>query len=295
MATRRTIHLIDACPYVFRAWFALPEGIVDADGEPAQATYGFATFLLRYLEEQRPTHLGVAFDESLTTSFRNELYPDYKANRELPPAGLERQLRDCRELARGLGAATYVDPRYEADDLIGTLTTQLARRGHRVVIVSPDKDLAQLVRPRVVMHDIFRGVRYDTRGVRNGFGVRPERIPDLLGLAGDAVDNIPGVAGVGLKTARALLEMFDDLEDLYARLEEVTELPLRGARSVAERLSRQREQAFLSRRLATIARDAPHRARLRELRVVRRDRAGLEALLSRLAFDRLRERIEATG
>jgi 5'-3' exonuclease len=294
MGTARTIHLIDASPYIFRAYFALPESITDAAGGPAQATWGFGAFLLQYVEEQQPTHLGVAFDESLSTSFRNEIYPDYKAQRELPPEALEAQLHDCRELAAAFGAATYVDPRYEADDLIGTLTHQLLRAGHRVVVVSPDKDLTQLVTRRVEMHDVARGRRYDAAGVHAAFGVRPEQIPDYLGLAGDAVDNIPGVAGIGVKTAAALLAAFDDLESLYADVDLVAGLSLRGAASVCEKLRRDRDRAFLSRELATIARDAPCRARLREMRLTGPDDERLAPLLERLGFESLGERVRRT-
>jgi len=291
MGISRTVHLIDASPYIFRAYFALPESITDRSGEPAQATWGFGAFLLQYVEEQEPTHLGVAFDESLSTSFRNELYPAYKAQRELPPEDLAAQLRDCRELAAGLGAATFVDPRYEADDLIGTLTHQLLRLGHRVVVVSPDKDLTQLVNRRVEMHDVARGRRFDAAGVHATFGVRPEQIPDFLGLAGDAVDNIPGVAGIGNKTAAALLAVFDDLESIYVDVGRVAGLPLRGAASVCEKLRRDRDRAFLSRELATIARDAPCRARLREMRLTGPDADRLQPLLERLGFESLQERI----
>lgn len=292
MGASRTVHLIDASPYIFRAYFALPESITDTSGEPAQATFGFGSFLLKYIEEQRPTHLGVAFDESLSTSFRNEIYPDYKAQRELPEQELEAQLHDCRELAAALGAATYSDQRYEADDLIGTLTHQLLRRGHRVIVVSPDKDLAQLVTPRVEMHDIARDRRYNPRRVKQTFGVHPRQIADFLGLAGDAVDNIPGVRGIGNKTAVALLAVFDDIEAIYDDIGRVAELPLRGAASIAEKL--RRDRAFLSRELATIARDAPCRADLREMRLTGPDNARLDPLLQRLGFEGLAKRIAAS-
>jgi len=284
MAEPRTVHLIDASPYVFRAWFALPSTMTSPDGAPVNAVHGFVGFLLRYFEEEGPTHVGVAFDESLTTSFRNELYPDYKAGRELPPPELEAQLAACQEAAAALGAATFVDDRYEADDLIATLAHALVRRGHRAVVVSSDKDLAQLVSDRVELFDFARETRYGPAEVEAKFGVRPDQIADWLGLAGDAVDNIPGVAGVGAKTAAALLAELGDLDGIYADLDAVGELSLRGARSVAARLAADRERAFLSRRLATVARDAPARAGLRELRLRAPDRQRLEALFGRLGF-----------
>ena len=123
------LHLVDASPYLFRAYFALPESIVDARGRPANAVRGFAAFLLGYHERHRPTHIGVAFDQSLTTSFRNELFPAYKADRGLPPPELEAQIDGCRRVARALGAVEWADRRYEADDLIAAACHHLVRAG----------------------------------------------------------------------------------------------------------------------------------------------------------------------
>ncbi len=248
--------LVDASPYIFRAYFSLPDSITDAAGQPANALRGFADFLLKLVRELAPTHLAVAFDGSLTTSFRNEIYPDYKAQRDLPPPELEAQLDACRRLA-GLFGATFIDRRYEADDLLATLCRQLGAEGLRVVIVSSDKDLCQLVGDGVELLDFARGERYGRRQVVRKFGVRPEQIPDLLALAGDPVDNIPGVAGIGRKTAAALLAEFPDLAAIYDDLDRVAGLELRGARSVAARLEAGRERALLSRRLAVLAADAP--------------------------------------
>ena len=291
MPKRHRVHLIDASPYIFRGYFALPE-IAAPSGEDVSAVYGFAGFLLRYLAEERPTHLGVAFDESLETSFRNELYAAYKAQRERPPPEIVAQLQNCQALAAALGAACYVDDRYEADDLIGTLVAQLRRKGQRVVVVTPDKDLSQLVDTGVELFDFARETRYRIKDVRAKFGVRPGQIADFLGLAGDSVDNIPGVRGVGAKTAAALLQAFGDLERLYERLDRVAELPLRGARSLERKLAQGRDMAFLSRELATIATDAPARARLSELAYRGADPELVDPLFERLGFGRLRKRIQ---
>jgi len=288
-----TVYLIDASPYIFRAYFSLPASLRSPGGEPVGAVYGFAAFLAKLVEAEAPTHLGVAFDQSLTTSFRNEIYPAYKARRELPPPELEAQLEACYELAAALGAATSIDERYEADDLIGTLCRGLVGAGHGAVVVTSDKDLAQLVGERVGLYDFARGVRYGAAEVREKFGVSPQQIPDLLGLAGDSVDNIPGVPGVGAKTAAALLGHFGSLDVLFARLDEVERLPLRGARSLASKLAASRELAFLSRRLATIATDAPVEADLDELEFRGPDPARLEPLLTRLGFSGLRDRLLA--
>lgn len=286
-----TVYLVDASPYVFRAYFSLPTSMVSPAGKPVNGVYGFAGFLVKLIADEEPTHLAVTFDESLNSSFRNEIYPAYKAQRELPPPELEAQLKDCQELAAAFGAATFVDSRYEADDLIGTLTHGLLAEGHAVVIVTSDKDLAQLVSERVSLYDFARGERYGPEEVVTKFGVTPGQIPDYLGLAGDSVDNIPGVAGVGPKTAVALLGHFADLEDLFARLDEVLDLPIRGARSLHAKLETSREIALLSRQLATITDEAPARFDLDSLRLDGASPEAVDTLFARLGFERLRERI----
>ncbi len=286
-----TIHLVDASPYIFRAYFSIPETMTGRSGLPVNAVYGFAQFLLRLIDEEEVTHLGLAFDKSLTTSFRNEIYPEYKAQRGLPPPELEAQQDWCQEVGEALGAAIYVDLRYEADDLIATLCRQLLSAGHEIVVVTSDKDLAQLVSDRVTLFDFARGERYDPRAVEEKFGVRPEQIPDYLGLAGDSVDNIPGVRGVGKKTAVALLSELGDLDAIYERLDEVPSLAIRGAKSLAAKLDAERETALLSRRLATVATDAPAFADLSELRFDGADPGLVDPLFEELAFGGIRDRI----
>jgi len=293
MSTPRTVHLIDALPYVFRAYFSLPTSMVDPSGRPINAVRGFGDFLLRYLAEEAPTHVGLCFDKSLTTSFRNEIYPPYKSSRELPPAELEVQLNACFALGGALGLSCYEDERYEADDIIATLAAPLVERGHECVVVTNDKDLCQLVCPRLSVYDFARGERHDEAGVLVKMGVRAAQVPDFLGLAGDSVDDIPGVRGVGVKTAAALLAEFDHLEELYADLERVAALPIRGAKGVAKKLDEEREMAFLSRQLAIVATDAPAQGGLRALKRKAPDLAALEPLLEELGLQRLRARIDA--
>lgn len=286
-----TVHLIDASPYIFRAYFSMPSTMTSPAGEPVGAVYGFGSFLARYLADEEPTHLGVAFDRSLNTSFRNEIYPAYKAQRELPPPELEAQIDDCEALAAAFGGAVFIDERYEADDLIATLVERLTRAGHGAVIVTSDKDLAQLVGPGVTLYDFAREARYGEDEVVEKFGVHARQIADYLGLAGDSVDNIPGVAGVGAKTAAALLGRFRDLDDLYARLDEVAEVKVRGAKSLGAKLEAARETAFLSRRLATVARDAPAEASLDDLRWDGAREQAVDDLFERLGFGGLKDRI----
>ena len=287
---RPLLYLIDALPYVFRAYFALPERL-NAQGRPAHAVYGFATFLMQILRQEPLTHAAVAFDESLTTSFRNEAFAPYKANRELPPPELEQQLRDCQAVARALGLPVFADQRYEADDLVGTLAQQAVEQGATVVVVSNDKDLMQLVSPRVSFYDFARDRRYGVDEVAAHMGVRPEQIPDLLGLQGDAVDNIPGVKGVGAKTAVALLQAFASIEAIYADLDRVATLPIRGAKSLRQKLAAEEDKALLSKQLATIAMNAPATYDAEALRYRGAVAAAVDPLWEALGFERLRSRI----
>jgi 5'-3' exonuclease len=285
------VHLVDASPLVFRAFFSLPASIRTPDGRPANAVRGFATTLLRLLADEDVSHLGVAFDESLTTSFRNEIHAGYKADRELPPPELEAQLRDCRAFVEALGAPAFVHERYEADDLIATIWSRLRAEGHRVVVVSPDKDLCQLVDEGTVLLDLAAGRRHGPAEVRERLGVRPDQVLDLLALAGDPVDSIPGVPGIGRKTAAALLAGLGDLDAIYADLERVEGLPLRGAASVRRKLEAGRDRALLSRRLAALAHDAPAHASLDDLRLLGAEPSVLEPLLDDLGLQGLRDRV----
>ncbi|MEM9556579.1 MAG: 5'-3' exonuclease H3TH domain-containing protein [Acidobacteriota bacterium] len=292
------IHLVDASPYIFRAYFSLPDSIRDPGGRSVHAVYGFATFLLKLVEDEAATHLAAAFDESLTSSFRNEIYPAYKSGRELPPDDLKAQLDDCRRLAAALGVPTFRSARYEAEDLLAALMPPLLEDGHDVVLVSSDKDLLQLVDARVSMLDFARDTRFTPADVEEKFGVRPEQITDYLGLAGDSVDDIPGVPGVGKKTAAALLAAFDRLEDALDDLDAVAALEVRGARSLAKKLAEHRERALLSKRLATLAVEearAEASASLDDLALGGGDSAALEERIEALGFGRLAERLRTFG
>lgn len=285
------VHLVDALPYVFRAYFSIPPTMTAPDGRPINAVHGFASFLLRLLDEDRVTHVAVAFDESLTSSFRNEMLPSYKSSRELPPPELEAQLNDCQELCRAAGAFVTASDRYEADDLIATLARRFQPLGHDIVIVTADKDLTQLVAERTTMYDFGKGERLDAEGVRGKLGVPPERVADLLGLMGDAVDDIPGVPGIGPKTAAALIDALGSVEEVYARLDEIAALPIRGAKTLRAKLEPHREMAFLSKRLALVADDAPLQAGIDDLILRAPDPARVEALCARLGLGRLREKL----
>lgn len=251
------LYLVDASLYVFRAWHSMPDEFQDAEGWPTNAVHGFARFLLELLDRTRPQHIAVAFDEALDSCFRNTLYPAYKANREPAPEALRRQFVHCKALCEALGLATLAHHAYEADDLIGSAVQRARRHGHRAVIVSADKDLSQLLDGHDEQWDFARGLRWGAEGVKARHGVHARQIADYLALCGDGIDNIPGVPGIGPKTAAVLLAHFGTLDALLARVDEVPFLRLRGAASVAARLRLHREQALLCRQLTTIALDAP--------------------------------------
>lgn len=257
IAAQPALHLVDASLYVFRAWHSMPDEFRDAHGWPTNAVHGFARFLLDLLERERPRHVAIAFDEALDSCFRNRIYPAYKANREPAPEELRRQFAHCKALCTALGLAVLADHDYEADDLIGSALHRARPAGYRGVIVSADKDLSQLLGEHDEQWDYARAQRWGADGVKARHGVHAHQIADYLALTGDAVDNIPGVGGIGAKTAAVLLAHFGSLDVLLARIDEVAFLRLRGAAQVAVRLREQREHALLWRQLTTIACDAP--------------------------------------
>lgn len=254
---RRTLYLVDASLYVFRAWHSMPDEFRDVDGWPTNAVHGFARFLLELLDRTRPQHIAIAFDEAHDSCFRNGLYPAYKANRESAPEELRRQFGQCKALCVALGLSVLAHGEYEADDLIGSACMASRAQGFRSVIVSADKDLSQLLGDGDEQWDFARGQRWGAAGVPARHGVEAHQLVDYLALCGDAVDNIPGVPGIGAKTAAALLAHFITLDALLARVEEVPYLRLRGAAGIAVKLRLHREQALLCRQLTTIACDVP--------------------------------------
>ncbi|MET0547860.1 MAG: 5'-3' exonuclease H3TH domain-containing protein [Xanthomonas sp.] len=253
----RPLYLVDASLYVFRAWHSIPDEFQDAQGWPTNAVHGFARFLLDLLERERPQHIVIAFDEALDSCFRHRLYAAYKANRAPAPDALRRQFAHCKALCAALGLGVLAHHDYEADDLIGSALHFARPRGFRGVIVSADKDLSQLLLEFDEQWDYGRGQRWGAAGVKARHGVHAHQIADYLALTGDAIDNIPGVTGIGAKSAAILLAHFGDLDTLLARVDEVAFLRLRGAAQMAVRLREQREHALLWRQLTTIALDAP--------------------------------------
>ncbi len=280
------VYHIDASYFIFRAYHSMPPDMVDADGNATHALYGFARFLSDFLESVRPERIAVAFDESLrgAASFRCGIFPAYKANRELPPADLKRQFAPCREFCRHLGVAEFASSEYEADDIIGTLAVRARAVGLTNVVVSRDKDLSQLIRRGDVYWDYTGNARYQYHDIGARFGAAPESIADFLALTGDAVDNIPGVPGVGRKTAAELFAHFGSLDELYANLERVATLKLRGAATLAAKLLAHKEAAYLARRLTAIVCDMPLRATPEDLRRGIPDAAALQEFFDTHGF-----------
>jgi 5'-3' exonuclease len=240
--------------------------------------YGFCRFLGDFLEQVKPEYVAVLFDESLSTSFRSGIYPAYKANREPAPPELKRQFEQCRRYAKAIGVMECAHPGYEADDLIGTLVSEGRMHGRPSTIVSRDKDLAQLVTKDDVFWDFAGKGKILYEQIPGVFGVWPEQIADFLALAGDSVDNIPGVPGVGKKTAAALLQHFGSLDNIYLGLDTVHKVRVRGAKTLAAKLELHRDAAMLARKLTGIACDAPLLQPDTGLRPVAPDLGAINAL-----------------
>jgi len=278
------VYLIDASIYIFRAWFSMSDDFVNKRGEPTNAVYGFSGFLCSLLEQTGAEHVAVAFDESLSQNFRNEIYPEYKANRDPAPEELKRQFSWARSVAEAMGLQCFGDRRYEADDLIGTLADFWRAKGHPICVVTADKDLAQLVGERDYWWDFARNQKLNAKQLTQKFGVMPEQMADYLALTGDSVDNIPGVPGVGPKSASALLGHFGDLDALFERLHEVQHLGIRGAKSLQHKLTEHRGAAELARRLTLIDKQVESALASPELGRTEVDTARLNRLFDDLSF-----------
>jgi 5'-3' exonuclease len=290
----KILHLVDSSIYIFRAYFSLPESLVDVDGHAVNAVRGYADFICQLKQAARSEHFVFAFDESLTTSFRNEIYPEYKANRELPPENLAAQLTACRRLTDILGFKTCASNRFEADDLIGTVAHKMRTKGYKMRYITGDKDLAQLVQPGDQWWNFARKEKLGRIQIKNHLGVWPEQVVDLLALMGDAVDNIPGVPGIGAKTAALLLEKFRHLEGIYQQLHKIPDTRLRGAKRIQELLDQHRDQAWLSQQLARINENAPIRCMEASLKKKRVKRNQLLAFCDQHNFgERLQSRLLA--
>lgn len=273
---RYDLLLIDGSWLIFRAYHALPAIFKTPGGEAVHAVYGFTRMLRKMLGEWSPPRVAVVFDSEGPT-FREEAFAEYKGDRPEVPADLPPQFAWARRVVGAYGVQALQQEGVEADDIIGTLATQGAAAGLRVGIVSGDKDFCQLIGERVVVEDTMRDVVWDRAFVEAKWGVPPERFIDLLALMGDKVDSIPGVPGIGAKTAAKLLMAHGSLEGIYGAL---------GSLSAkqAARFEEHREQALLSQRLATIVRDLELGVTLDALRPLEADPSVQASLFLELGF-----------
>lgn len=286
MPQKKKLILIDGHALAYRAFHALPEDMRTSQGELTNAVYGFTSMLLNVLREEQPTHIAVTFDKGL--SFRHDAYPEYKAHRTKMPEEMRSQMERVRQVVETLDIPIFEQEGYEADDLLGTLARQAEEQGVDILIVTGDMDLLQLVDEHTrVLASRWRfsdTVTYDLEGVKRRYGLTPAQLVDFKALVGDKSDNIPGVPGVGEKTAVKLLQQYGSLEAIYEHLDEI---PTR----FRNRLETGRDLAFLSRRLVTIVRDAPVRLDLDSCRVRPFDRERVMDLFRELEFRSLVERL----
>jgi len=216
------------------------------------AVYGFADFVYQFLQQANPKYVAFTFDESLKSSFRNEMFPEYKANRDPAPIELKRQFKYCRDFIEALGICEIGSPHYEADDLIGTLATRMRNKGHPITILSADKDLAQLITEDDIFWNFAKGERNSIPQIKKQFGVFPNQIADQLAIAGDAVDNIPGVPGIGMATAAKLLNKFTSLDELLQNIPKISEMKIRGAKRIQGLIDDHQEELHLYKKLTQI-------------------------------------------
>ncbi len=282
------LHLIDGSAFIFRAYHALPPLTRKSDGLPIGAVAGFCNMLFKQVEDNKgpdaPTHVAVIFDHS-GKSFRNDMYDLYKANRPPAPEDLVPQFPLTREATRAFNIACKEIEGFEADDIIATLACQAREAGGRVTIISSDKDLMQLVGDGVEMLDAMKNKRIDSDGVREKFGVGPDRVVDVQALAGDSVDNVPGAPGIGIKTAALLINEFGSLEDLLDRAEEIKQPKRR------QTLIEKREQIEMSKRLVQLDCDMELDFTLDDLEVRDPDADTLLGFLAEMEFRTLSKRM----
>ncbi len=287
MQPNQTAYLIDGSAYIHRAYHAI-QGLANSKGLPTNAVFGFTRMLIKLMEERRPAYAAMFFDAPGTT-FRHELYKAYKANRPPMPEDMAVQIPYIKEIVAAYRLPVIEMVGYEADDLIGTLCRSLEGQGWSVVMVTGDKDFFQLVSPQASLWDPMKDILTDLGRVRETMGVEPRQVADVMGLSGDAADNIPGVPGIGPKTALELIRTFGSLEGLYAKLDT---LPRKKQQ---ESLQNYKDQAFLSRRLATIHTDAPLSLPAQDLQVEEPDPQALAGLFRTLEFRQLQHALPHTG
>ena len=287
-------YLIDGSGYIFRAYYALPPLTRKSDGLPTGAVNGFCNMLFKLLEDsksennlQKPTHFAVIFDAARKT-FRNEIYSDYKANRSDPPEDLAPQFEYIRKsvIAFNLPSVDLIN--YEADDLIATYTQQILEKGAKVTIVSSDKDLMQLYKKDVRIFDPMKNKFITPEDINNKFGVDPKKVIDVQALAGDSSDNVPGVPGIGVKTAAELINKYGTLEKLLDKAHEIKQNKRR------ETLIENKDKAIISKKLVTLKKDVPIKISLKDFKLQEIDKDKLYKFLREMEFNRLLSSVIST-
>ncbi len=290
---KSTLYLIDASSYVYRAFHALPP-LSTASGLPTNAVYGFTTMLLKLLRETAPQYISVVFDAPGRT-FRDDLFEQYKANRPSMPDDLAAQFPLIHEVVAAFALHTLSIAGVEADDVIGTVVQRMAASAVDTVIITSDKDLMQLVDEHVSLWDTMHDRRCTIETVRERFGVSPPQVVDVLGLMGDAVDNIPGIKGIGEKTASTLIQRFGTIDNLLDHLDELAASDMRGAMKLAATLREHAATARLSRDLAIVRRDVALECTLEDFRYRAPDPNALRPIFTRLGFQRLVRELTMTA
>ena len=281
----QAVYIIDAMNYIYRAYHSIPDSITAPSGMLTNAVLGYLRTLLRIVKEHNPGHMVAAFEKD--SSFRSAMFTGYKANRKAMPDRLVPQIDYCRQITEAIGVTCLEADDFEADDVIGTVAVRMSELGYAAVIVSGDKDMSQLVCGGIRVYDMAKEVWLDEKGVHNKFGVTPSQIPDLLALHGDSIDNIPGVTGVGEKTARKILSVCRSVEDIVDFPELLTELKFRGRDEILSKIRSNFETVRLSRRLATICCDVPIEVTPERVRYRRGDMNLLGPLCKTLGFRRV--------
>ncbi len=285
MAQKEQVYLIDGSSYIYRAYFAIRH-LSNSKGEATNAVYGFTNMLLNLLRDKQPGHVAVIFDSKGPT-FRKELYSEYKANRAAMPDDLVPQIPLIKEVVKGFNLPALEKPGYEADDIIATLAKRYVAEGYQVTVVTGDKDLMQIVSDDVQLLDTMKGKVSRREEVIERFGVPPEQVLDILGLAGDTSDNIPGVPGIGEKTASTLIKEFGDIENLLANIDKVK------GKKRQENLREFADQARLSRKLADLVYDLDIEVSAEDIVVEEPNRKVLEELFKTLEFHKLQQEFAA--
>lgn len=285
MTKRKTFYLIDGSSYIFRAFFGIRQQLSTSKGFPTNALYGFINMLRKIIRDEKPDYLLVAFD-SPDKTFRHEIYPEYKANRDTPPEELAQQFPYFEPLVKAYGVASMRKPGYEADDIIGTMAKKGEEEGLRVIIVSGDKDMMQLISPNVCMLDTMKNKIFKDKEVIEKFGVKPNQVVEVMGLMGDSSDHVPGVSGVGPKTAIALIQKFGSIKSIYERINEVDKI------KVKEKLLRDKDNAFMSHKLVTISSDMDLEFNLDYIKPGDIDNAGLKKFFEEFEFTSFLEEMD---